>query len=108
MHDVCLNRLGVRSAFRTEDRSEVAIFPHDAAHISSPTNRLVSTDRFFGEVRSYADGQLDDLILRALRRHGQVVAAAREPRCSQAHIHKRMKEAGITLGEVLAIQDPED
>ena len=49
-----------------------------------------------------------DRILCAVRKHGQVVAAARELRCSQAYIHKRMNEAGITLGEVLANQRPEN
>lgn len=33
-----------------------------------------------------------DRILRAVRRHGQLVAAARELRCSQAYFHNRMKE----------------
>ena len=49
-----------------------------------------------------------DRILCAVRRHGQVVAAARELGCSQAYIHKHMKEVGLTLVEVLATQDPED
>ena len=48
-----------------------------------------------------------DRILCAVRRHGQVVAAARELGCSQAYIHKHMKEVGLTLVEVLATQDPE-
>ena len=47
-----------------------------------------------------------DRILCAVRRHGQVVAASKELRCSQAYIHKCFEEAGITLGEVLAAQDP--
>jgi len=54
--------------------------------------------------RPKLDIQLDR-ILCAVRRHGQVVGAARELRCSQAYIHKRMKEVGLTLVEVLATQD---
>lgn len=49
-----------------------------------------------------------DRILCAVRRHGQVVAAARELRCSPAYIHKRLNEAGVTLGDVLTTQGPED
>jgi molybdenum-dependent DNA-binding transcriptional regulator ModE len=40
-------------------------------------------------------------ILEAVRRHGQVVAAARELRCSDACIHVRLKRVGLTLGKVL-------
>jgi hypothetical protein len=40
-------------------------------------------------------------ILEAVRRHGQVVAAARELHCSDAYIHVRLKRAGFTLAEVL-------
>ena len=40
-------------------------------------------------------------ILEAVRRHGQVVAAAHELGCSDAYIHVRLKQAGLTLGEVL-------
>ena len=40
-------------------------------------------------------------ILEAVRRHGQVVAAAHELRCSDAYIHVRFKQAGLTLAEVL-------
>ena len=40
-------------------------------------------------------------ILEAVRRHGQVVAAARELSCSDAYIHVRLKRAGLTLGRVL-------
>lgn len=40
-------------------------------------------------------------ILEAVRRHRQVVAAARELRCSDAYIHVRLKGAGLTLAEVL-------
>ena len=47
-------------------------------------------------------------IVSAVRRHGQVVDAAKELRCSQAYIHKRMKEADTSLGELLATQDRED
>ena len=40
-------------------------------------------------------------IIEAVRRHGQVVAAARELDCSDGYIHKRFKQAGLTLGQVL-------
>ncbi len=44
-------------------------------------------------------------ILEAVRRHGQVVAAGRELRCSDAYIHVRLKQAGLTLAEVLDAPD---
>ena len=40
-------------------------------------------------------------IIDAVRRHGRVTAAAVELGCSQAYIHKRFKQVGITLAEVL-------
>ena len=40
-------------------------------------------------------------ILETVRRHQQVVAAARELGCSDAYIHVKLKEAGLTLREVL-------
>ncbi len=40
-------------------------------------------------------------ILRAVRRRGQVMAAARELGCSDAYIHVRMKRAALSLAEVL-------
>ncbi len=40
-------------------------------------------------------------ILKAVRDHGQVVAAARELGCSDAYLHVRLKRAGLTLAEVL-------
>ena len=40
-------------------------------------------------------------ILEAVRRHRQVVAAARELGCSDAYIHVCFKQVGLTLGEVL-------
>jgi hypothetical protein len=40
-------------------------------------------------------------ILGAVRRHGQVIGAARELRCSPSYIHARLKAAGLTLLEVL-------
>ena len=46
-------------------------------------------------------------ILEAVHRHRQVVGAARELGCSQAYIHARMKEAGLTLQEVLEATDVE-
>ncbi len=46
-------------------------------------------------------------ILEAVRRHGQVVAAAHELRCSDAYIHVRLKQAGLTLAEVSDAPDLE-
>ena len=46
-------------------------------------------------------------ILEAVHRHGQIVGAARELGCSQAYVHARMKEAGLTLREVLEAADIE-
>ena len=46
-------------------------------------------------------------ILKAVRKHGQVVAAARELRCSDAYIHVRFKQAGLTLWDVLQASDLE-
>lgn len=40
-------------------------------------------------------------ILRAVRYHRQVMAAARELGCSDAYIHVRLKRAGLTLQHVL-------
>ena len=40
-------------------------------------------------------------ILEAVKRHGQVLAAARELRCSDAYIHMRLKKVGLTLRAVL-------
>ena len=40
-------------------------------------------------------------ILEALRRHTQVVAAARELGCSDSYIHVRFSQVGLTLAEVL-------
>ncbi len=45
-------------------------------------------------------------ILKAVRDHGQIVAAARELGCSDAYIHVRMKQAGLTLAHVLESPDP--
>ena len=45
-------------------------------------------------------------ILKAVRDHGQVVAAARELDCSDAYIHVRLKRAGLTLSHVLESPDP--
>ena len=41
------------------------------------------------------------LILKAIRYHGQVMAAAGDLACSDAYLHVRMKRAGLTLAEVL-------
>ena len=40
-------------------------------------------------------------ILRAVRLHGRVMAAARDLCCSDAYVHVRMKRAGLTLAKVL-------
>ena len=40
-------------------------------------------------------------ILKAVRNHGQVVAAARELDCSDAYIHVRLNLARLTLVKVL-------
>ena len=42
------------------------------------------------------------VILEAVRRHGQVLAAGRDLSCSDAYVHVRLKLAGLTLKEVLA------
>ncbi len=44
-------------------------------------------------------------ILRAVRQHGQVMAAARELGCSDAYIHVRMKGVGPRLTQVLESPD---
>ncbi len=44
-------------------------------------------------------------ILAAVRRHRQVLAAARELSCSDAYIHVRFKQEGLTLGQVLEASD---
>ena len=46
-------------------------------------------------------------ILETVRRHGQIVAAAHELKCSDAYIHVRLKRAGLTLAEVLDAPDLE-
>ena len=46
-------------------------------------------------------------ILETIRRHQQVVAAARELGCSDAYIHVKLKEAGLTLAQVLETRDME-
>jgi len=40
-------------------------------------------------------------IVQTVQRHGHVVAAARELRCSSAYIWKRFKMAGLTLAQAL-------
>lgn len=40
-------------------------------------------------------------IIGAVRRHGQVVAAATELKCSDAYIHVRLKKVGLSLRQVL-------
>ncbi|MBI4313087.1 MAG: hypothetical protein HY681_15120 [Chloroflexi bacterium] len=48
------------------------------------------------------------LILETVRRHGTVMAAARDLGCSDAYIHVRLKEAGLTLRRVLEASTLED
>ncbi len=43
-----------------------------------------------------------DVIIEAVRRHGKVLRAATELGCSDAYIHQRFKEAGLTLQTLLA------
>ena len=43
-------------------------------------------------------------ILEAVRRHRQVMAAARELGCSDAYIHVRLKRVGLSLTRVLNLQ----
>ena len=40
-------------------------------------------------------------ILTCIREYGKVTSAARELDCSQAYIHARLKEAGLSLRDVL-------
>ncbi len=44
-------------------------------------------------------------ILEAVRRNGQVMAAARELGCSDAYIHVRLKRVGLSLRVVLEAPD---
>ena len=44
-------------------------------------------------------------VLTAVNRHGRVTTAAQELNCSAAYIHGRMKEAGLTLYQVLEATD---
>ncbi len=44
-------------------------------------------------------------ILEAVRRHRQVMAAARDLGCSDAYIHVRLKKVGLSLREVLEAPD---
>ena len=46
-------------------------------------------------------------ILEAVRRQGQVLAAARELGCSDAYIHVRFQQIHLTLAEVLNAPDVE-
>ncbi len=48
--------------------------------------------------------KLDQIIL-AVRRHQQIMAAARELGCSDAYIHVRLKGVGLTLAQVLEAPD---
>ena len=44
-------------------------------------------------------------ILEAVRRHRQVIAAARDLGCSDTYIHVRLKKVGLNLKEVLEAPD---
>ena len=44
-------------------------------------------------------------IIKAVQRHQQVKAAARELGCSDAYIHVRLKEVGLTLAQILEASD---
>ena len=44
-------------------------------------------------------------IFEAVRRHRQVMAAARDLGCSDAYIHVRLKRVGLNLKEVLEAPD---
>ncbi len=44
-------------------------------------------------------------IIKAVRQHQQVIAAARELGCSDAYIHVRLKGVGLTLGKILEAPD---
>ncbi len=46
-------------------------------------------------------------VVEAVRRHGNVMAAARELHCSDAYIHVRFKRLGLTLAQVLEARDIE-
>ena len=47
-------------------------------------------------------------VLEAVYRHGQIVAAGRELRCSGAYIHARLGEQGLTLAMVLDAESVDD
>jgi AraC-like DNA-binding protein len=46
-------------------------------------------------------------IIQTVQRHGQVMAAARELRCSDSYIHQQFKMAGLSLTHVLEASDME-
>ncbi len=54
--------------------------------------------------RPRLDIQLEQIIM-AVRRHQQVMAAARELGCSDAYIHVRLKGVGLNLAQVLEAFD---
>ena len=54
--------------------------------------------------RPRLDIQLEQII-KAVRQHQQVTAAARELGCSDAYIHVRLKRVGLTLALVLEAPD---
>ena len=54
--------------------------------------------------RPRLDIQLEQIIM-AVRRHQQVMAAARELGCSDSYIHVRLKGVGLTLAQILETSD---
>ena len=48
--------------------------------------------------------QLEQIIL-AVRRHQQIMTAARELGCSDSYIHVRLKGVGLTLAQILEASD---
>lgn len=47
-------------------------------------------------------------IIEAVRRKGTIMAASRKLLCSDAYIHARFKDAGLTLLEVLTADSVDD
>lgn len=47
-------------------------------------------------------------IIKAVKRTGYAMRAARELACSDAYIHQRLKAAGLSLGQVLEPSDKDD
>ncbi len=88
-----------------EDHPEVTsidlIFHYDKAELIGQSNGVVDF-LFHFDSRLYL--KLEQII-KAIQRHHQVMAAARELGCSDAYIHDRMKRAGLNLAQVLESPD---